>query len=357
MIAYIILITLILVFFIIPSILAYILYKAVICPSSDKSMFLSAPHNKSQKNDKISSNLKKSKLFKKLFSAIISYFNFQKSSSNYPNNNIPKIHKTDPLANQETILKKKFKDKSKNVFITSHDGLKLHALILENKQHSDKWVIMCHGYSGNALRIAPLGKIFYDFGFNILAPNARGHGKSEGAYIGMGWHERFDILQWIDKIISTNANAKIALYGISMGAATVMMTSGEKKLPNQVKCIIEDCGYTSAWDEFKYQFKKFFKISSFPILNLMSLITKLKTGYSFKEASAINQIKKSHIPILFIHGSCDTFVPTYMLNDLYNAANYPKEKLLIEGASHTRSHNVAPQKYESTIKNFTEKYI
>ena len=102
-----------------------------------------------------------------------------------------------------------------------------------------------------------------------------------------------------------------------MGAATAMMISGEESLPSQVKCIIEDCGYTSVHDEFKYQIKELFHLPSFPILNIGSLECRLFAGFSFEEASALEQVKKTKLPILFIHGDSDTYNPTEMVYELY----------------------------------------
>ncbi len=82
-------------------------------------------------------------------------------------------------------------------------------------------------------------------------PDLRGHGQSEGNYIGMGWDERLDIVDLTKYIINNYANTEIVLFGVSIGVATVMTTSGEK-LPSNVKAIIEDCGYTSAWSQFAY---------------------------------------------------------------------------------------------------------
>ena len=83
-----------------------------------------------------------------------------------------------------------------------------------------------------------------EMGFTVLMPGLRGHGESTGHYIGMGWHNRLDMLRWIDEIVRDDPEAEIVLFGISMGGATVMMTSGEA-LPPNVKVIVEDCGYTS----------------------------------------------------------------------------------------------------------------
>lgn len=245
---------------------------------------------------------------------------------------------------------------SNDVFITSYDNLKLHGYELNQaKENSHSYVIIVHGYMSQAKQMATFGKNFYDMGFHILLPDLRAHGQSEGDYIGMGWHDRLDILDWIDFILSKDKDAEIVLFGVSMGAATVLMTSGES-LPEQVKLIIEDCGYTSVWEQFKLQLKEEFNLPAFPILNVASMITKLRAGYQFKEASAIKQVAKCKIPILFIHGDADTFVPFSMLDPLYEAATCPKEKLVIKDAEHADSASKDPELYWNTVSKFMETY-
>ena len=199
-------------------------------------------------------------------------------------------------------------------------------------------------------------KQFYERGYNVLLLDLRGHGKSEGNYIGMGWYDRLDVIDWINYLIEKNSKSKILLFGISMGGATTMMTTGEE-LPENVKLAIADCGYTSVWDEFRYQLKQIYRLPEFPALYAADSICKIKNNFSFKEASAIKQLKKSKTPTLFIHGSEDTYVPFKMLDIVYEAASCPKEKLVIKNAGHCMSRNTNPELYWNTIDNFIKKYL
>lgn len=243
----------------------------------------------------------------------------------------------------------------KELFITSRDGLTLHNYTL-NQPDSNKWIIIVHGYTSEGIAMATYARTFYEMGYNVIVPDLRSHGLSEGDYIGMGWDERFDIIDLIHSIILTDHDSEIALLGVSMGAATVMNVSGEE-LPSNVKAIIEDCGYTSVWDQFSHQLDDLFGLPPFPMMHSASLITKLRAGYWLGEASPIDQIKNSTIPTLFIHGDQDTFVPYSMLDQLYEACPAEKEKLVIEGAGHADSMSVNPDLYWSTITNFLDKYI
>ena len=239
-------------------------------------------------------------------------------------------------------------------YIESYDKLQLHSYVVT--QNSNKWAIVVHGYGGSGKLMSDKSKYFYDMGYNVLIPDLRGHCKSEGDYIGMGWKDRLDIISWINFIIKENPNAEIVLHGTSMGAATVLMTSGEN-LPSNVKAIVADCAYTSAWDEFSYQLETYLKVPSYYILNVTNMVTKLKAGYSLKEASALESVKKATVPILFIHGDKDKFVPYSMMDKLYDATSSPKEKLTIDGGEHANSDLVSPFLYWLTLEDFLNQYV
>lgn len=243
-----------------------------------------------------------------------------------------------------------------NTYITSSDNLKLHAYEVKNENKTDKWAIVVHGYTSEGKLLSSKAKHLYNMGYNVLVPDLRSHGTSEGNYIGMGWDDRLDIIDWINYIVKNNPKSEIALHGTSMGSATVLMVSGEK-LPSNVKAMVADCGYTSVYDEFSYQLKQLFNLPAFPIMNFSDVVTHIRAGYCLNDASAINQVKKSTTPILYIHGDKDGFVPYYMMDELYNATNSEKEKLTIEGGEHANSDLVNPKLYWSTVNSFLEKYI
>ncbi|MEG0365348.1 MAG: alpha/beta hydrolase [Coprobacillus sp.] len=247
--------------------------------------------------------------------------------------------------------------KFEDLEIDSDDGLKLKAKFLKAKEDSDKVLIAIHGYRSYNLReYAYYLKFYHELGFNILLPNNRAHGDSEGTYIGFGWLDRLDCIKWIYKMKKHfNKDLQIVLHGISMGSATVLMASGEK-LPSDVKCIISDCGFTSVLDEFEHNLKQM-HLPAALVLPTATLLSKKRVGYSFKEASTINQVKKSHTPTLFIHGDQDNFVPTYMVYDLYNACTAEKDLLIIEGARHAESYLVNQELCEKTITDFMKLYV
>ena len=243
-------------------------------------------------------------------------------------------------------------DNGVNVSLENEEHMNLYGCYID--QGSSTYVIMVHGYRGDGASIISPIKNFKKQGYNLLIPDLRGHGFSDCDYIGMGWDDRLDIIQWIDYLIQKDQNASIILYGVSMGGATVMNVAGEK-IPKQVKAIIEDCGYTSVWDVFKTHINMN-EVESEIALHMASFVTKMRAGYYLEDVKPIEQVKKSQTPILFIHGSQDNFVPFSMLDELYQAANCQKEKLVVEGAGHANSCSVGEDIYYQTIYRFIENY-
>ena len=241
--------------------------------------------------------------------------------------------------------------------LESSDGLMLSGIYLPAQKSQHKTVIVAHGYMGNAETMGVYAKMFHDLGYNVLVPDARGHGESQGDYIGFGWPERKELCPMDRSNLKRKRQGKesIVLYGVSMGAATVMMTSGEK-LPANVTAIIEDCGYASVNEELSYQLDQLFGLPAFPLINVTSLVTKLRAGYFFGEADAVKQLHKNTRPMFFIHGNSDTFVPYSMLAEVYAATDAPKEKWVVKGAEHAQSYTKDPKRYQEKIAAFLEKY-
>lgn len=295
--------------------------------------------------------------------AIIALFfagNFFYNLAINPNSSKKMIFGNDGLSHHELTEEEEWLEKSskfKDVFTNSFDGLKLHAHEVVSNKNTNKWAVTVHGYMTDAFSLSTKALHYYDIGYNILAVDLRGHGKSKGNYIGMGYHDAKDLIEWLKYIVSKDSECEILVHGVSMGAATVMIASSQEELPKNVKVIIEDCGYSSALEQFKYQLKKLFNVPSFPILNIANLIVKIKAGYYLNEACPIECVKNSKVPMMFVHGDDDTFVPFYMLDELYEACASEKKKLIIEGASHAHAESENPDKYWGEIDSFVNKYI
>jgi fermentation-respiration switch protein FrsA (DUF1100 family) len=245
-----------------------------------------------------------------------------------------------------------------DVSVISYDGLKLCGeLFTQSICNSDKYVILVHGYKSSSQSMYHYAYHYWQKGFNILLVDLRACGNSEGEDVGMGWLDRLDIIQWINLIANVNNNSKIILHGESMGAATVMMASGEDELPENVKAIIEDCGYTSVYDILHSEIGVRFGLPSFPIVNTASRLSNIRSDYNFKKASALKQVAKSKTPTLFIHGTGDEFVPFNMLEPLYEACSAPKERFIVENAEHCCSAFYDSNGYYNTVFNFIDKYM
>lgn len=257
------------------------------------------------------------------------------------------------------LEEKKWYDKieREDVSIESEDGLKLSGIYIKGDSDAKKVAILAHGYAGNLEQMAQYVKLYHDMGFNILVPDARGHGTSEGDYIGFGWHERNDYMQWIQLMMDkVGTDAELALFGISMGGATVMNVSGEE-LPDNVKVIVEDCGYSSLNRELAYQLKDMYDLPAFPLIPVTSLVTKIRSDYWFGEADTVAQVKNNNVPMLFIHGEKDTFVPTEMVYDVYEANPTPKELYIAPNADHAESYEQNKEDYKKKVQDFVSEYI
>ena len=246
----------------------------------------------------------------------------------------------------------------RDTFINSPDGIRLHAFYAYASQPTKRTAIIVHGYTDNAIRMFHIGYLYnYSLDYNILLPDLRNTGLSGGDAIQMGWLDRKDVIQWINIALTLFGDSiKTVVHGISMGGATTMMVSGEH-LPNHVTCFVEDCGYTSVWDQFKKELKEQFNLPAFPLLYTASVLCEWQNGWNFHEASALNQIKKCHKPMLFIHGDQDDYVPTWMVYEVYKAKPQPKELWIVPQTAHAASYLNKPEEYTSHVRAFTQKYM
>ena len=239
---------------------------------------------------------------------------------------------------------------------TSFDGLKLIASHFSPNEKSDKWVIVVHGYGRSQNSVLDIANQYLKNGYHVLVPDLRASGESDGIYLSMGYFESDDVKLWIDQIVQSAPQAEIVLHGVSMGAATVIQTS-VKPLPNNVKVVVEDCGYTSAYTMFSLQLKKLYGLPAFPIMDFVNVLCKTKAGYYLPDANPLAVIDKNRIPMLFIHGGKDELAPFDMMLQLYEAANCEKEKLEIVEAGHADSRNVDPVAYYKKVFSFIDQYI
>lgn len=236
--------------------------------------------------------------------------------------------------------------------ITSGDGLKLHGTFFKGDDLGK--VILCfHGYTSCGMSdFISLSRFYMNHGYSTLLVDERAHGESEGKYIGFGCLDRYDARRWIGYLEDRfQKHCEIILHGISMGGATVLMTSG-LNLPPSVKGIISDCAFTSAFEVFESVLKKTYHIPAFPILQIADKMAKSQAGYGLNECNAREEVKQAKIPILFIHGDADTFVPSWMCSEIYKNCASRKDILIIKGASHAECYYKDTKGYEGKVRSF-----
>lgn len=248
----------------------------------------------------------------------------------------------------------------RDTFIMAQDGDRHHAVFAFAHTPTNKVAFLVHGYKDSYVKMLRYAKIYADHGFNIIIPDLHACGQSDGEALQMGWKDRLDVLQWMDianKIFAdSTGSTQMVLHGLSMGATTTMCVSGEKT-PDYLKCFVEDCGYTDAWSEFSNELKSQFGLPEFPILYTASFICKMKYGWDFKEASALEQVKKCRRPMMFIHGDKDTFVAFDMLEPLVEAKVGRKEVFIAPGSKHAASYHDHKKEYIRRVMLFVNRYI
>lgn len=237
--------------------------------------------------------------------------------------------------------------------IISNDELKLQGFYKDNGQN--RLAILVHGYGGTHLDMFKYAQIYEEMHYDILAIDLRTHGESEGEILTMGLYEHYDLIKWIEKMLSIKQNYKIVLHGISMGASTVCMTLGEI-IPNNVICAIEDSGFDNANNEFLHVYKKS-KLKSKFIYKIFYNYTKNTKEIDLKSIDVCEKLRNSKLPVLFIHGDSDDFVPTDMVYKMYDCLPDSRRSLYIaKEAGHIQSIEVNFLEYKKQITRFLIKY-
>ena len=241
--------------------------------------------------------------------------------------------------------------------IESFDGIKLEAYEKGIDANGHKWALLIHSYKSDHTFMNPYAEGYLDAGYHVIQPDNRAHGNSEGAFIGMGYLDQYDILCWINYIINKDPDAKIVLHGVSMGAAALMMLSGQEGLSANIIAIIEDCGYKSAKDYLTWKLKQKMHIPAFPIIPIANISFKIAAGYFMYEASSIENVKNSNVPILFIHGEEDSTVPVTDAHDLYDAANCIKDIYIVHDAGHGQAMELDKNRYWEKVFGFIDRQL
>ncbi|MDK0852733.1 alpha/beta hydrolase [Clostridium perfringens] len=248
-----------------------------------------------------------------------------------------------------------------DITLKSFDGLNLTSTLIMNENPTNKFIVLVHGVSICYVGSLKYFDIFYKNGFNVLIVNQRRHGKSEGKYSTYGFYEKYDVNMWIEYLKSRFGNDIIlGLHGESMGAGTVMETI---PLNDSIKFVIEDCGYSNFHELIGFQITHAYKNRLVrkilrPSLIFANFFMKTKAKFSMKKIVPIDIVSSTSLPMMFIHGKEDYFVPWYMAVDLYKAKTKGyKELYLVEDAKHAEALEVNKILYEKKIMTFIEKAL
>jgi fermentation-respiration switch protein FrsA (DUF1100 family) len=234
-------------------------------------------------------------------------------------------------------------------------GYKLHAVFAPaaNPAKAQGTAVVVHGYTDNHICFLNLVRMYRDdLNYNVMVPDLHYHGESEGRAVQMGWLDRLDVRRFGDMAHEIWGDDFMVVHGVSMGAATTMMLSGDD-LPEYYRAFVEDCGYSSVWDQFAHNLKDSFHLPPFPVLNSASAVCKRKYGWGFKEASSVDQLAKCERPMLFIHGDKDDFVPFEHLQKNYDAkVKGYKEMWVAPGSEHAMAYKDHPVEYTQHVRDF-----
>ncbi len=236
--------------------------------------------------------------------------------------------------------------------LKSFDGLELKAKRFFPAEPTNRWAILIHGYGRDGTFAYDYAEEYLKRGWNVLIPDLRAAGESQGEFITMGAFESRDVYDWAAKVVEENPDAKIILHGVSMGAATALMTAALE--PKNLVAVVEDCGYTSAYAMFTAQLEKIFGLPEYPAMPCADIVCKIKTGVKISDAAPLAVVDKIKVPVLFIHGDADGLVPFEMMTQLYDKAVAPKEKFVVAGAGHADAKRTNPAAYFDKVFAFLE---
>ena len=239
--------------------------------------------------------------------------------------------------------------------LVGEGGYKLHGVFspAADPAHAQGTAVVVHGYTDNHLCFLNLVRMYRDdLNYNVMVPDLHYHGYSEGRAVQMGWLDRFDVRRFAEMAHEIWGDDFLVVHGVSMGAATTMMLSGDD-LPAYFRAFVEDCGYSSVWDQFAHNLKDSFHLPPFPVLTSASIVCRRKYGWDFKEASSVDQLAKCDRPMLFIHGDKDDFVPFEHLYKNYDAKTQGyKEMWVAPGSEHAMAFKDHPVEYTQHVRDF-----
>lgn len=243
--------------------------------------------------------------------------------------------------------------RKEEVTIRSHDGIKLHGYYMEKFPNSRRIALIVHGYTGALPWSAQFMDMFTEQGFNVLLIDQRRHGQSEGKYTTFGYKEKYDVQMWVDWIVERKGkDCIIGLHGQSLGGGTVLEYAAIRR--PQVQFIVADCPYSDLTQLIHYQVTKLNQMPAWPTMALINRLLLSKAGFRMEQVSPLRIMKTCPLPVLFIHGKEDRFVPTWMSEQLHEAKHDTSSLILIEGAGHGTAYSVDQERYRQGVTTFIQ---
>ncbi len=290
-----------------------------------------------------------------LFLALLCTVSMRRTPHDIRTQPIPADH---PLAKaQQAIIESQdfFKAHTGELLVIEANGVELAARRYAQEAPKGR-IILFHGYRSIAeTDFGCAMDYYYAQGYELVLVDQRAHGKSSGSWIGFGVLERYDCLSWIRYLNTEYQPLPTFLSGISMGCSTVLMALG-LDLPSNVRGVIADCGFTSPKEIVAHVMERKIHLSASLLLPGISLFSKIFAGYFLGEYSTLDALKANKIPVIFIHGKEDHYVPPEMTLRNYEACTAEKQLILVEGAGHGTSYLQDKPGVEKAIGSFLAKY-
>jgi fermentation-respiration switch protein FrsA (DUF1100 family) len=235
------------------------------------------------------------------------------------------------------------------LIIDSPFGYKLYGLYIANAD-SNKTVIISHGITRNAIRSLRYISPFYHRGFNILCIEHRNHGRSGGKDTSYGHYEKYDMKAWVDWMYKRDGEiCTVGVHGESMGSAIAILHAA---IDSRIAFIVADCPYARIADQFAYRLKVEYHLPRFPFIPIANLMCKLRTGFSFNKAAPLDVISRLQLPVLFIHGEADSYIPPQSSRVMYELKPGVKQLWIAPKSEHAETQPDYPSAYDQHIGGF-----
>ncbi len=239
-----------------------------------------------------------------------------------------------------------------------------HFIASDNKSRLSAWfipadqpkatIIYLHGVGDNKMSGLLLAKVFHDHKFNVLIYDSRAHGESHGNYCTYGYHEKHDVGKAIDEIQKKYTIGKIGVFGTSMGAVIALQAASIDK---RISAVVSEASFATLRQVTVDYQKRLLRLPWHFLRNIAMKRSEAIAHFKHREVSPIYAVKHIHIPVLFVHGKSDAFIKYQYSEELFAAANEPKELWLIDDANHNNVHDIGKKEYEERIVKFFERWL